>query len=106
MDNKLPESYETHGVLKRESFLALEKGILPESWCGDVGGRDLIIVKDDEARELEKQNKHYDYVRAKWNRPALDSLGYLVEVVKDLKNIAYNNDVDYDKVRIVFGFDS
>lgn len=88
------------GILNRQQYVKFtENSVPPESWSGDVWGRDVIVANHDEGDFPDGWN----HVRVSWQRPLRDScrlfltwIDYLV-----MRHEMWNHDV-----RLVFGFDS
>ena len=91
------------GVLTVEAYKALrDEGKEPESWSGDIWGKDIKVV---DSKDFEKEMKDPEpgkkiYVRASWT----SSKDHLDEFVNATKEVAEKYGAG--NVRIVFGFDS
>lgn len=103
VENRMPKKYTTHGVVDKETFLALESGELesPRSWCGGVGGARVKQVSLEEARN----GADFTHVRTSWETDAIDCTN-IREYVEELRGLAKKHGVDACDVRMVFGFDS
>lgn len=78
--------YEIRGMISKKQATALERGELPEEWCGGTSNP--------------------DYVKAAWKRPTLDCLWLLQKQIAELETLAKETETPEDDVRMVFGFDS
>ena len=67
----------------------------PSDYCGDVGGRDVVVVSRIEA-EAGKRGSH---VRVRWHSSLRKDLAYFFDEVARLM-------AEYGEIRYVFGFDS
>lgn len=81
--------YEVHGMISEGQAKELEKGVLPDSWCG--------------------YTNQVGYVKATWKVAVEEMLKWLGLVVRHLELIrdcSRSSGVTDDGVRLVFGFDS
>ncbi len=97
------------GVISLEQYKALrETKDAPDSWCGSVGGRDIITISMDEADEHIKSpkdafNKQRVYVFYAWEVLYSDWFkGHIENWINPMEDLATR----YEDVRIVFGFDN
>lgn len=81
------------GVIPISAYREWDGVSQPESWCGDVWGKDVVTSNPNEITDQTT------YVRIEWFRDTSDDLAYFINEVKRLKD-------EYGDVRMVFGFDS
>lgn len=105
-DGYSTEEYEVHGIVERKHYEAtLAKGQKPKEWCGGKSGRDVLIVDEAQVKGGTAP-KGYTDVSCAWKVPASARLWMMEKQLKELQYIAEEHEVDPDKVRLVFGFDS
>ena len=85
------------GVLSRDEYERWGKKSAPESYCGGVSGRDVVIVNDNSRERALIPN--WTYIRCEWDAPLRDELAYFFDEVARLQ-------AEHGQVRFVFGFDS
>lgn len=111
------------GIVGLEEYKVFKKEGKPNGWSGDVGGRIVLKISNDEMDEIIGGQRPRDpemayYTSVEWSQGyiettssfwgSIDGNGNIVEdgTISQIKEIAKKYNVkDYD-VRIVFGFDS
>lgn len=98
------------GVVGREDFVAWKEKGHPESWCGDVSGRDVRKVTNGAMAAIIAGNVKdgLDYrTKVEWSTSYSDAAGqFLTEVMPAIEAYARLQDMSDDDIRIVFYFDS
>ena len=83
------------GVITREQYSTAER-TSPKSYCGDVCGKDIVVVEE---AEVPNTDKEWTHVRVTWNVEMTESLAFFFDEVQRLQD-------EHGEVRFVFGFDS
>jgi hypothetical protein len=96
--------YKKRGVITRETYLKIKKGELlePDDWSGDVYGSPVIKILPQDELNTPK----YTHVKYEWVVSGYDFQQCLFSDVEKMKKVAQDNNLQWDEVRIVFGFDS
>jgi len=98
---------EHRGVVSAEEYIAWkEKGGCPESWCGDISGRDVKHLTNSEMdRAIAEGNTEHCYTSVSWKETYGESVSHFTEnTIPALRKLVQPEDPD--AVRIVFWFDS
>lgn len=85
------------GVLSRDEYERWDKKSAPDNYCGDVSGRDVVVVSDTQIARALAPN--WNYIRCEWDASLRDELTYFFDEVARLQ-------AEHGQVRFVFGFDS
>lgn len=105
-DEHADADYTKHGVVERKHFLeTLAAGKKPESWCGGIAGRD-VVVTTAEAVQKGTAPLNYTHVECSWLTPGRDRLWLMRKQLDALRALREEHGVSADDVRLVFGFDS
>lgn len=83
------------GIVDRRTYEAWDKVSVPQSYCGVILGRGLVIVDPHEV----ESTPDYTHVYSEWKSELSDELGYFVDEVRRLVDL-------HGEIRMVFGFDS
>lgn len=81
------------GVIPIANYREWDKTSPPDSYSGDVWGRDVVVSLP---AEITPQTTH---VRVSWVRGGMDDIQYFTDEIQRLKD-------EHGEVRFVFGFDS
>lgn len=97
------------GYVTEEVYKTLDGIKAPESYCGGVGGRDLVQMSAKEYEYLKKTHSlppdKEIYIQYEWIVGYTDNT-YLDEIVESLERLKEKHHVDDANVRMVFGFDN
>ncbi len=113
LDYDWNQGHQTIGVLSQGAYArSIYKGKYPESWCGGVGGADIVMVSEQEMINIIEgkvpvsEDKQY-YTRCVFpSRPYKDKAGsFYTETIPALQKLIPEGGTAED-VRIVFDFDS
>jgi hypothetical protein len=101
------------GVIGEEDYGSFkELGHPPGSWSGDIGGKNIVVLTENEynrymAGELQLKANAQVYIRVRWgDQPLLHSGFYHWLTCDWMEEIVSSVDDDPDRVRITMGFDS
>lgn len=85
------------GILSREEFDKWDKASIPQSYCGGISGKTVVLINDS---AVEKQNvPNWTHIRCTWESSLRKELAYFFDEVARLV-------AEHGQVRFVFGFDS
>lgn len=85
------------GVLSKHEYERWDGVSIPDSYCGDVWGNNVVIINDN-AVEM-RSTPNWTHVRCSWDADLGDVLGYFFDEVERLQR-------KHGKIRFVCGFDS
>jgi len=97
----LPEG----GVLSIEQYRAWDKVSEPSSYSSEAFGVDLLSQEEAEALVPTEDQEHV-YVYCSWEQPLSQACPYFTEWINSLKDYAIREDIHFNDIRFVFGFDS
>ena len=84
------------GVLDRSAYEKWDKVSVPDGYCLDISGVDVVVINDTED---EKKTENWTHIRCEWKVSLKSELSYFFDEVIRLSQI-------HGKIRFVFGFDS
>lgn len=94
------------GVVDREFYDEWDRSTPPDSYCGDVGGPNIVVLEDEDFLKLQEKGQLDPeityYVRIWWQDTVRDRCGLFVKTIEKIAKEVK----DPKKVRLVFGFDS
>lgn len=100
------------GLIDEKTFLAWRSETprkMPPSWCGGVGGPNIIVVDEADFEKAAAKRRPGDkfYIRASWTVPTSDAVGKgFLDFIDSMMRDARELGVEFDHIRFVFGFDS
>lgn len=95
LNTKVPSSFR-EGVLSIAEFKKWDGVSEPESYCGDVWGKNIVM-----AHHLNQIRPETTHVKVRWEMPS-DTFDYFLDELKRLMTVH----TDAVHFRVVFGFDS
>jgi len=82
-----------YGVISKEEYEKWDKISQPQSWCGGITGRDVVVSRPEEITD------NTTHVEIEWDRDLKEDIEYFIKEVERLTK-------KHGEIRFVFGFDS
>jgi len=104
VESKLPKTYRKTGIIDKQMFLDIQEGKLdtPTSWCGGLYSKTAKIVSVEDVHKSDD----YTHVKYYWEQSTMDCLYFLDKAITAMRELAKEEGVSHDEIRLVFGFDS
>lgn len=104
-------AFDWHGTAQRHTGIVplaeYRPGVRPTNWCGDIFGRNVLVVEESQVDGLEVVEGTEVHVRQYWDWSAADACGDFVTVtLPSLEQLCVELGNSPDAVRLVIGFDS